>query len=341
MNNLSEQFVSVNDTAELMELSTPVNLAMLPTMFRLTTIHHAQLDDKCTQCIASLHHDKAALKVKWTLNRPDLRLKSGDLVSPRWFGLTTSEGGVTKISRLVLMERPEPWENLFHTVPHGWVKNRELVSQAAELFEAMPRSYRFLFNAVFWDGQRFKRFCTVPSSMNGHHAEDNGNLRHAVEVAQMMQQYCHAHDLANEGLGILAGFFHDAGKADEYRLSPKGEWKLSDRGKLLGHKVTVIEWIAQARAKWNLLMPEDHYMALLHCLTSSPNAPDWLGIRKPAMLEATLLSNMDRLSGTKDLIRRCTASRNGWGSYHAHLNGQPYRIDGLLDEPEEENRGPD
>jgi 3'-5' exoribonuclease len=327
MNNLSEQFVNVSDSVELMELSTPVNLAIMPKIFRLTSIHNAQPDSKCTQCTATLYHDSASLKVKWTLNRPDLRLKSGDLVSPRWLGLTTSEDGMIKISRLVLMERPEPWENLFHTVPHGWVKSRELVSLAAELFELMPRPYRFLFNAVFWDGQRFKRFCTVPSSMNGHHAEDNGNLRHAVEVAQLMQQYSHVRDLANEGMGILAGFLHDAGKADEYRLSPKGEWKLSDRGKLLGHKVTVIEWIAQARAKWNLLMQEDHYMALLHCLTCAPNAPEWLGIRKPAMLEAVLLSNMDRLSGTKDLMQRCAANRHGWGSYHAHLNGQPYRID--------------
>ena len=326
MNNLSEPFVGLEFGEHAAEYPTPIKLGMMPRIFRLTSIHHIQLSNKQTQCSASLYHDHASLKVSWIVNQPDIRLKSGTLVSPRWLGHTTSEGGAIKISRLILMERPEPWENLFNTIPHGWVKNRELVKQAAMLVDALPRPYRFLFNAIFWEGQRFKRFCIVPSSMNGHHADDTGNLRHAVDVAKMMQQFCQARELTNESLGILAGLLHDAGKADEYRLSPSGDWKLTDRGKLLGHKVTVIEWIAQARARFNLLMPEEHYMALMHCLTCSAGAPDWLGIRKPAMLEAILLSGMDRLSGTEDLMQRCSTRREGWGSYHAHLNGRTYQI---------------
>lgn len=326
MNSLPEHFSGLTSPAIAAEQKTPTHIAMMPRIFRLTSIHHIQVDGRQSRCTASLYHEHVSIKVSWIVNQPDTRLKSGVLVSPRWLGQTLCESGTVLISRLVLMERPEPWENLFHTVPHGWAKNRELVKQAAILIEAVPRSYRFLFNAIFWDGQRFKRFCSCPSSMNGHHAEDNGNLRHAVEVAQMMLQFCQARKLANEGLGILAGFLHDAGKADEYRLSPAGEWKLTDRGKLLGHKVTVIEWIAEAKAKYNLLMPTEHYMALLHCLTCSAGAPEWLGIRKPAMLEAILLSGMDRLSGTEDLMQRCSSRRDGWGSYHSHLSGRPYQI---------------
>lgn len=309
------------------ESATPSNLAMMPKLFRLTSIHQLAVDDRSTQCTATLYHDKASLKVSWNVSHPDLRLKSGDLVSPRWLGSTSCAGGAIKISRLVLMERPEPWENLFHTVPYSWVNDRDLVKQAAELIEGLPRSYRFLLNAIFWEGQRFKRFCLVPSSLNGHHAADNGNLQHAVEVAQSIQRLSQHREKANAGWGILAGFLHDAGKADEYKLSATGEWKFTDRGKLLGHKITVIEWIAQAKAKCNLLMPEDHYMDLLHCLTCSPSAPEWLDIPKPAMIEAMLLSGMDRLSGTEDLTQQHSASnRDGWGAYHAHLNGRPYQI---------------
>jgi 3'-5' exoribonuclease len=326
MNNLSEPLAGLVPMSIVAEQKTSTYIEMMPCIFRLTSIHHIQMEGRQSRCTASLYHDHASIKVSWIVNQPDIRLKSGVLVSPRWLGQTICESGTIIISRLVLMERPEPWENLFLTVPHVWVKHRELVKHAAALVEALPRPYRFLFNAIFWDGFRFKRFCTVPSSMEGHHAEDNGNLRHAVDVAKMMQQFCQAQELANEGLGILAGFFHDAGKADEYRLSSTGDWKLTDRGKLLGHKVAVIEWIAQARAKFNLLMPEEHYMALMHCLTCSAGAPEWLGIRKPAMLEAILLSGMDRLSGTEDLMQRCSSRRDGWGSYHSHLNGRPYQI---------------
>ena len=164
-----------------------------------------------------------------------------------------------------------------------------------------------------------------PSSMSGHHNTDNGNLRHAVDVAKMMRENCGVRQITNTPLAILSALLHDAGKADEYRLNPSGEWKLSDRGRLLGHKVTVIEWIAGAMARYRIMLPISHYMALLHCLTASQNAPEWLGIRKPAMLEAMMLSNMDRLSGTGDLIERCAAN-DGWGQFHAHIGSRPYVV---------------
>jgi len=83
MNNMSEQ-QKFNNSDVLSEFSTPFNVSAMPTIFRLTSFHFAQLNEKVTQCTATLYHEKAALKVRWTLNRPDLRLKSGDLVSPRW-----------------------------------------------------------------------------------------------------------------------------------------------------------------------------------------------------------------------------------------------------------------
>jgi 3'-5' exoribonuclease len=324
MSNLMEAFIQTD--AAPVEFSETNQLATMPRIFRLTTIQHSVIDERRMRCTATIYHERASLSVSWVVSQIDIRLRSGTLVSPRWLGKTLSEGGTIKISRLVLIERPEPWENLFHTVPHGWVKQRDIVTQAAELIEALPRAYRFLFNAIFWDGSRFKRFYSVPSSMNGHHANDNGNLRHAVDVAQMIQQFCQTRALAHVAMGILAGFLHDAGKADEYYIDQRGEWKLTDRGKLLGHKITVIEWIASAMAKWNLLLPTEHYMALLHCLSCSAGAPEWLGIRKPAMIEAILLSGMDRLSGTEDLMTKCANTQRGWGDYHLHLKGRPYLL---------------
>lgn len=129
MNSLAD--VTRVNTALVEEHLTPARLAMMPRVFRLTAIHHDQLDARHTRCTASLYHDQASVKVSWIASYPDLRLKSGDMVSPRWLGCTTSANGTVKISRLILMERAEPWENLFQTVPYGWVKNRELVKQAA------------------------------------------------------------------------------------------------------------------------------------------------------------------------------------------------------------------
>jgi 3'-5' exoribonuclease len=269
----------------------PHNQSMLPKTYRLTSIQYDMVDGKRTLCIATLYHDKACMRVCWTVSKPDFRMKSGSLVSPRWLATAFCEHGAIKISRLVLMECPEPWENLFHTVPHDWVKDRQMIAQAAELIDVLPRACRFMFNAIFWDGQRFKRFCIVPSVMNGTHGDKNGTLIRAVELALLLQHMAKENEIANEGIGILAGFLNDAGKADEYRRLPTGEWKLSDRGRLLGHRITVIEWISQAKALCRLLMPEEHYLALLHSLSASASAPEWFCGKRSVVLDAVLLSN--------------------------------------------------
>ena len=167
-------------------LFAPATLDRLPRVYRLLSISRKQVGGRRTLCAATIFHEKAALRGSWVVGTPDLRLKPGDLVSPRWLGAASYENGAIKIGRLVLLERPEPWLNLFCTVPHGWVDDRELVKEAATLVEALPRPYRYLFNAIFWNGGRFKRFCTLQSSAYGHHSEVNGNLRHAVETAQKM-----------------------------------------------------------------------------------------------------------------------------------------------------------
>lgn len=309
-----------------MDEITNLDLPSLPSIFRLTSYSAQVIDHKHTECVATLFHEHASLKVKWTTARPDTRIKPNLLVSPRWLATRpVSEQGAIRISRLVLVECPVPMENLFDLVPTGWVGDRSLVKKGADLLELLPRGHRHLFNAIFWEGERFRRFCTGPSSMNGHHNGDNGNLAHAIDVAAMMREWCGRKDISSTPLGVLAGLLHDAGKADEYLLRSDGSWKLSDRGRLLGHKITNIEWIATAMARHRVILPKGHYEALLHCLTSSKGAPEWLGIRKPAMLEAIMLSDLDRLSGTEDLMVRCAAN-DGWGAFHPHLSSAPYAV---------------
>jgi 3'-5' exoribonuclease len=309
-----------------MDEITNLDLPALPTVFRLTSYTAKVLDHKRTECTATLFHEKVSMKVRWTTASPDTRMKPNRLVSPRWSAQRgCDEEGKLRISRLVLIERPEAMENLFETVPSGWVRDRKLVGAARNLIEVLPRGHRHLFNAIFWDGERFRRFCMGPSSMKGHHNGENGNLVHAIDVATMMREWSGRRDIASTPLGVLAGLLHDAGKADEYRLKPDGGWALTDRGRLLGHKITNIEWIVTAMTNHRIVLPCGHYEGLLHCLTASKGAPEWLGIRKPAMLEAIMLSDLDRFSGTEDLMVRCAAN-DGWGVFHPHLSSVPYAV---------------
>ncbi len=325
----------------------------MPPIFRVTSLNHYQ-EARCIRYKAHLFHDKASLTVEWTRSQPDTRIQPCCLVSPRWNRHPVSHQGAVQINRLALMEHPEPEENLFRMVPHGWVKNRDLIGQAIELIDNLPRAYRYLFNAIFWNGERFRRYCMGPSSVNAHHNYDNGNLMHSVELAPLtlacaagsgngnlmhsvelalwMRNSIKQADSSRHALAVLVGLLHDAGKADEYQLTPSGDWKLTDRGKLLGHKITIIEWIAAAHNRYKLHnLPLEHYMALLHCLTSNAHAPEWLGIRSPRMAEAILLSGLDQASGQLEIMQRCATEQPGWGRYHDKLRGkQPYQPEPIM-----------
>lgn len=297
----------------------------LPPVFRVQSIARRAFDDKQTLTQAVLFHEQASIRVEWTCKHPDIRLTVGSLVSIRWLGRPTCTEGATRISRLVLLERPEACLNLFHTIPYSWVKDRPLVARAAKHWEAMGRPLQHLFNAVFWNGERFARYLGGPSSLAGHHNGRNGNFRHAVEVADRAWMLGVQHPEAHLPVLLASCLLHDAGKAEEYRFDGmRGCFTMTERGALLGHKHTVLEWIAAARAQHRVIVPEAHYLALLHAITAAKGAPAWLGLREPCSLDAHILSMVDRLSGHAELLARHAPVRGGFGAYHRHLGGRPY-----------------
>lgn len=297
----------------------------LPTVFRLQAIARLPFDERHSLCQAVLFHEQASLKVEWLCRQPDNRLTVGTLVAIRWLGRPVTTAGAVRISRIVKLERPEASVNPFSTILHAWVKDRALIARAAQLWEAMGRPLQHLFNAVFWDHHRFERYLDGPSSLAGHHNGRNGNFRHAVEVAERARALASHHTEAHLPVLIASSLLHDAGKAEEYRFNGRHRrFEMTERGTLLGHKHTVLEWIAAARAQHRVIIPEPHYLALLHAITAAKGAPDWLGLREPLSLDAHILSMVDRLSGQADLVARHAPVQGGFGAYHRHLGGRPY-----------------
>ncbi|HNB80387.1 MAG TPA: HD domain-containing protein [Rhodocyclaceae bacterium] len=298
----------------------------MPPAMRVTAVGRTEtpIGYRTTAC---LFHERASLTVVWDARQPDTRIVPGCLAGIRWSGRPDCENGEIRIARLVRYDLPVAHENLFASVPHDWVADRELVRRAGLLWEALPRCFRHLFNAVFWEGGRFGRYLTGPSSLNGHHKNRNGNLRHCVEVAEGAMRAAEDCEQVSVPILIIAGLLHDAGKADEYRLDPKRRtFSLSDRGALVGHKHTVLEWIAAARAAHRVIIPEAAYLVLVHALTATRGAPPWIGVPEPASLEANILSAADRLSGQSNLVADATneSAAGGFGRYHRHLRGRPY-----------------
>lgn len=305
---------------------TPLDLPNLPQFFRLTSLRSMTDRTDGTSHVATLFHEKASLKVVWSASNRSGTLQVGSIVSPRWFSNVQSHDGSLRVARLVTLHRPTPQIGLFEIVPPGWFAERAWITRAATLVAELPPCYRHLFNAILWDGNRFQHFCKGPSSLNHHHNDDGDNLRHTVETAEFVRQWCMTHAFAHKDLAILTALLHDVGKALEYSIRRDGSWGLSDRGKLLGHKITAIEWVAAALAKWEIRLPHMHAEVLLHNLSAAAHAPRHLGLRDPQTLEAFVVSLADRSSGTAELIQRCLPRQVGWGTYHSQLGFSPYKL---------------
>lgn len=319
---ISPEITSSNDSHD--EITT----ALLGKLYRVIEINTKLEDCNRSSKDAVLMHDAISIKVNWLETNSANNVSQGDIVSIRALLPLKSLDGSVRINKLVKYQQPISSISLFDTTPHNWVKDRGLIKRASELTNDLSEPHRLLFNAIFWEAGRFERFCKQPSSMIGHHSEPNGNLRHTIEVAEEMRKLCLTRNYANKDLGVLAALLHDCGKADEYVPNGKGGWDLTDRGKLLGHKVSAFEWIVSAVTQWRILLPKDHYVGLLHILTAVPHAPDWMGIRAPVTPESLLLSMADRLSGHDSLMVQTVSPSGGFGRYHKHLKSSPFTVRG-------------
>lgn len=296
-----------------------------PKVFRVLSIIRMPAPNSRDQINeAAIFHENASIRVTWMTTHIDSRLRVGSLVSIDWMGKPTSSNGAIRIKQLVLIERAEPNLNLFDTIPPSWVRDRELVDRARKLWEEMSWPFQHLFNTVLRDAGRCHRFMTGPSTINGHHNDWNGNLRHTIETAEQALQLSSENPQVIRPVLLAAALLHNIGKADEYRYDlGHGAFTLTDRGSLVGYRLTVLEWIAAARESSQILLTEVHYLALLHAITSAKGA-EWPSIREPVSLEASILSMADHYSGHTDLVSRM-ASRNGkFLRCHHHPRNRTY-----------------
>lgn len=306
---------------------TPESIRTMPKLFRITSLDRSALHPKGYQMTATLFHEHATINATWYANQPDIRLKPGALVSPRYsLAQPICQNGTVRLASVVLCELPDRSEDLFKTVPRGWVQDRTLLPRASALWERLPLVWQELFNRILWDADRFERFCINPGSCIGHHSVRNGNLRHMVETGEAVLALLPFHLAAHPDVSLMAALLHDMAKADEYQLV-QNRYRLTDNSILNGHKQTIGDWVAVAESRMRLKVPREYYMSLRHALGAEAGLGAQSGYRPPRTPEARLLSLADQCSGSGNLYSKTSDPDGGWGMPHPHLgNKAPYSL---------------
>lgn len=276
---------------------------------------------------AGLFLNDQTFTVEWLSQKTDAGIRQHALVSVAPSQTIRDTEGVIRIQRLRLADQPKAHINLFATVPTTWVDDRDLVARASALWESLPRSFALLVNAVLWNGGRFYRYTRGPSSLGDHHAVTSGNFRHSVEVAELARNLGMTSELANVPLLVVGGLLHDAAKAAEYRYDQvTRRFRMSKIGELIGHRDTLIGWLAEARRTHGLVIGSEVFLGLMHMLFAAKGAGSWLGLREPRTREADILSQADQFSRMENLRRACAPAKGepGFGRSHPNLSYRTY-----------------
>lgn len=269
----------------------PAAATELPFHYRLTSL--VRLPAASGRGITNevmLYHDTAPLRVRWHSATVDSRPKRGCLVALRGaqMNVPRNERDCLPIGRLELLDKPVASLNPFHTVPTNWVSDRDTVRRAAVLWEQLSRPFQHLLNAVLWDGGRFYRFVTGPASTADYPWAPGSNFQHAVDTAEQAALLTRGLEGVSPSVVVAAALLHDAGKADDYRLSAEG-YVLSERGYWIGGQHTILEWLAVARAR--VIVPDNQYLALVHALIAARG-----NVANGQSTEAAILSVANRMS---------------------------------------------
>ena len=273
----------------------PVLPESMPRVYRLLDIKAVAISDGLTCCTAALYHRHLSPRVAWTCRAIDPRIQRLGLGSIRWNGQPVWDDGELHIGALTAVEAPDENTNLFDTVPPPFVLDPALLERGRALFSQLPRRFKRLFNAVFREPMRFLWFVAGPAALNGRYAQMNGNLRRSIEVAESALRIAAGHRQVFPALIILGSLLRDSGKAERYRLDPVHDrFVVTDTGRLVGHRLTAVEWLSVAITSSGIEIPKPHHNALMHILSATPGAPEWLGLCEPQSLEASIIVMAER-----------------------------------------------
>lgn len=268
----------------------------LPAQYRLTSV--IRLPSSSGRGVyneAMLYHDEKTLRVSWHSCQVDSRLKRGCYVEIRGGAQKApGDGDCMPITRLELLDKPMPAINPFEMLPSNWVGDRQLIGRAINLWDQVSRPFQHLLNAVLWDAGRFYRFVTGPASLALDARFPNSNFRHAIATAEQVVLLSNGLPDVSRSILIVAALLHDAGKADDFRLSPDTDgYVYSERGLWVGYQHTILEWLAVARAR--VIVPDAQYLALVHALIAARGAT---GGGATKSTEAIMLAVADQMART-------------------------------------------
>lgn len=180
-----------------------------------------------------------------------------------------------------------------------------------------------LLNKFFHDQEFFEAFSKHSAAKTIHHSYLGGLLQHTLSVSALCDKISrHYGNYINRDLLISGALLHDIGKMKELSKLPLNEY--TDDGQLLGHIMMGAQMIYDAASNIEGFPPKLR-TELVHLILSHHGELDFGSPKKPALIEALVLSQVDNLDArVETMYEALNASPgqnpDGWVGFNKFLD---------------------
>ncbi len=187
-----------------------------------------------------------------------------------------------------------------------------------------------LLMSFFGDEAFLKLFCTHSAAKSIHHGFIGGLLEHTLSVAKLCDQASAHYGFLNHDLLVTGAILHDVGKTRELSAFPSNEY--TDAGQLLGHIVIGAQMVSEHIAAIDGF-PQRLADELIHMILSHHGELEYGSPKKPAILEALVLSFIDNMDAKVETMYEALRSKepqneDGWLGFNKLLDSNIRRTNG-------------
>lgn len=199
----------------------------------------------------------------------------------------------------------------------------EMVKEIRAYAASVKNEYIRALLKSFFDNEKFmKMFMEHSAAKSVHHGFIGGLAEHTLSVTAMCDKAAEHYPYLNRDLLIAGALLHDVGKVRELSVFPANDY--TDEGQLLGHITIGAQMVSDVIAKIGGF-PRVTRNEILHLILSHHGEYEYGSPKKPALMEAFVLSFMDNMDAKLETIKELTDSKapineDGWMGFQKLLD---------------------
>lgn len=226
----------------------------------------------------------------WDLSNAIEHFETQDFILTE--GIVTSYNGSLQLNIKRIRKADENEYDEAEYMPTSKSSRDDMTSELIGIINNVsePHLKKLLESFFIEDEEFFSSFKKHSAAKSIHHGFIGGLMQHSLAVTRLCIFIADSYPVINKDLLVTAALCHDIGKVRELSDFPANDY--TDEGQLLGH-IVIGAMMVDEHARAIEGFPEKLRAELVHCILSHHGELEYGSPKKPALIEALVLSMAD------------------------------------------------